>query len=447
MSRNSISKKLLSPVVTVPVILVVVLTLGSVWFLHNFEKKSYHTRRDISPAARNNPLLAAEKYLRATGLNTSSRAGLGLISKLPSAHDAILIRHLPKDISNSSRERLLAWVVGGGHLLLVPNPLAEKHQDKGNLPIVARLGVRFAKTESNSDCGCSTTGKDKKKKSVASHSPREAANDRPTAIRDAVLELQAGGYPIRLGYNGAALLEDRRHSSTYRIGGSYLLVPRKDGEPPRQTKGEEQKQTGDWLLEYRLGAGRITVMSDMSVFSNSEIGRYDHAYFLSWLLGDAAHVWLLYSSNATPLPALLWRLAPSFWLSFFLLLILVGWRMQKRSGVLLRPPADDHRNLLAHIDGSGHYGWRLNKLAAVLAANRETLLARWSRRKLGIATERRETSLDTATLTAQTGLGPEEIETALRQQVGSEQDLIRTTRALQHLQTLLQGGDSSRHDG
>jgi hypothetical protein len=193
----------------------------------------------------------------------------------------------------------------------------------------------------------------------------------------------------------------------------------------------------DWLLEYTIGEGKITVLSDMSVFFNDSIGDYDHAFLLSWLLREHPRVWLLYDVYAKPLPAILWNRLPQFWLSLLVLLILVIWRMQQQSGTLLRPNRQAQRNLLAHLDGSGQYGWRLDSSAVMIEDNRRSLLAAWTKRRLGRYHAGEIRNFDLIALADKTGITAEELDAAMTLKVNSEQDLIRTSRAMQRLQTLL----------
>ena len=74
-----------------------------------------------------------------------------------------------------------------------------------------------------------------------------------------------------------------------------------------------EKKDGAWLLQYDLGSGKVTVLSEMWLFRNGSIGEYDHAFFLSWLLRDTDRVWLIYATSSDPLGAILWSRLPYFW--------------------------------------------------------------------------------------------------------------------------------------
>jgi hypothetical protein len=120
--------------------------------------------------------------------------------------------------------------------------------------------------------------------------------------------------------------------------------------------------------------------------------------------------------------------------------------MQQQSGTLLRPNRQAQRNLLAHLDGSGQYGWRLDSSAAMIEDNRRALLAAWTKRKLGRNPAGDSRGFDLVALADRTGITVEELDAAMTLKVNSEQDLIRTSRAMQRVQTRLHSRESTQHD-
>jgi hypothetical protein len=429
--------------VLVPVILLVAVPLGIFWFLQNFEKKPIEVHRGISPAALKNPLLAAERYLQATGKEAVSREDLDFFKVLPSPEDAIVIRHLTRGLSKTTNDRIMNWVEAGGQLLLIPG--STSGNSPGQDDLLARIGVQLQKTGEDSDCGCPDEA-DKQEQNQDTHGngPQTDSIEEVLAAlpSDSIITLQLDTFSVRLRYNDYSLLEDQGKRADFRINGSHQLIYPDDSDTAQPGDESAVKEEADWLLEYTIGKGKITVLSDMSVFFNNCIGDYDHAFLLSWLLRERPRVWLLYAANARPLPAILWNRLPLFWISLLVLLILVIWRMQQQSGTLLRPNRQAQRNLLAHLDGSGQYGWRLDSSAAMIEDNRRTLLAAWTKRKLGRNPAGDNRDFDLAALADRTGITAEELDAAMTLKVNTEQDLIRTSRAMQRVQTRLHSRES-----
>jgi hypothetical protein len=429
------------------IVLLGALALGVFWFLRNYEKKPIEVHRGIYPAALKNPLLAAERYLQATGKEAVSRDDLDFFKVLPSPEDAIVIRHLPRGLGKTTNDRIMNWVEAGGQLLLIPG--SPSGHSPGQDDLLARIGVQLQKTGEDSDCGCPDEA-DKQEQNQDTHGNDPQTDsieeDIPVEPSDSVITLQFDTFPVRLRYNYYSLLEDLGKKADFRINGSHRLIYPDDSDTAQPGGESTVREEADWLLEYTIGAGKITVLSDMSVFFNDAIGDYDHAFLFSWLLRERPRVWLLYAANARPLSAILWNRSPLFWSSLLVLLILVIWRMQKQSGTLLRPDGQAQRNLLAHLDGSGQYGWRLDSSAAMIEDNRKALLAAWTKRKSGCNPAGDSRNFDLAALADRTGITAEELDAAMTLKVNSEQDLIRTSRAMQRVQMRLHNEKSTHYD-
>lgn len=463
-----ISLRLRSPWVLVPMLLFLVISLGCLWFFHNFERKEITTHQGISPAARNNPLLAAEKFLLAAGYQAFSRRGMELFTELPSSEDAILIRYLPGGLSKSIQDNLVEWVTAGGHLLLVPNPTTTNHPGSSNL--LDQFGVRLKeKEEEDSDCGCPPKDEQTEDPSditeqsenigdteqdITDETKGEADNVKEAIVdtedgyhpSKAIINLNVDGFPIRIESFSPLLLEDIEQSAVYRIDGSYHIEYQEKEDQERKDNFKEITEEGAWLLQYELGAGKITVFSEMTFIYNSHIGDNDHAFFLSWLIENTGNVWLLYATNVDSLFTILWDSFPLLWTSLFVLILLLLWRLQKRSGEPLRPRSEKHHNIMTHIDAAGHYNWRTDKLSAVIKSNRNILLQWLAGRKLGHRQELQGLEIDIAPLATKIGLSEAEIKQAFLRKIDSEQDLIKTSRAFQKIQALIQGGEPTRND-
>ena len=416
-------------------------TLGTLWFLHNYERKSFEVNQGESPAARQNLFLAAQNYLQTLGKKVSSHSGMTLLSELPPTSDAIVLPHMPAGMSKHMTNNLLSWIEAGGHLLVVPNWSASNHPGSGDL--LKHIGVELNK-EKSEDCGCPDKKK-KKGESQASSVARQDGEQGSTSAAeeetkkwhesyhpyDSLLDLTVDGFPIQLQYFNSTLLKDVSQSAVFRIDGSYRQVYQKAEDRLKKNHSKRVKKEAAWLLQYDIGAGKVTVMSEMWLFTNHSVGEYDHAFFLSWLLRDSDRVWLLYALGAESLAGILWTHFPYFWISLAVLITLALWRMQQRSGALLRPPLDERRNILAHIDATGLYSWRMGRASAMIAENRKTILHRLAKRQLGLSQDQGGENIGLSKLAAKTGFTEHELLIAFRSNVANEQDLIRTSQALQ----------------
>lgn len=128
------------------------------------------------------------------------------------------------------------------------------------------------------------------------------------------------------------------------------------------------------MLEYTLGAGRITVLTDYFIFSDNNIGDFDHAFFLWWLADNSPRVWLIYDKDSDTLVSLIWESAPYLCLS--ILIALAGWLLYRgrRFGPILNIEHATRRQLQEHIDASTAFVWRAQEQALLIEEARQPVL-------------------------------------------------------------------------
>jgi len=426
----------------IPLGILVVAVLAGVWFFYNFERKTVEIRRGLSPAARQNPFLAAEKYLAATGQPAFSEKGLDFLTRLPSVTDAIIIRHLPGGLSQSLTDGLWDWVAAGGRLLLVPGSRTSDHP--GSDSLLKRLGVRVMTDAADGACDCPPGGAGEEPDEQAVTESAESAADEKWDWEhpyDAIDELTVDGNSIRLKVFASNLLEDESGSACYRLDGTYRIEYRNKADWGRDDHYQRVEQEGAWLLQYEVGQGKVTVFSEMALFSNTHIGDQDHAYFLSWLVGGADRVWLLYSSRADSLLTILMDKMPHFWISIIVLLLLWLLKQQKQSGTLLTTRRAGRQNVMEHLDAAARFHWRTDRLDSIVAANRRAIQQHWAARKHGLLRGQNGGTLDTAASMSAAGVSQVEFSAAFKQSIDHEQDIIQNSRALQKIWMRLQGGE------
>ncbi len=449
-TSSGIINKMRTPLVLVPLLVMIALTLGTIWFLKNFEKKSYEVRQGMSPAARNNHLLAAERYLQALGQPAENRQNMAFFTHLPPPTDAILLSHLPGGMSRAIQDDLYQWIKAGGHLLVTPNSLSENYPDREN--ILDRLGVRLQKSNDSSDCGCppesdkEALSHDSDKEELTTEEDTSTPDEDKYHPYDRIADLSIDDYPIQLQLYGATLLSDTNNLANYRINSIYHKKYTEESSQEREDNLQEIEEEGAWLLQYKVDEGTVTALSETTLFNNINIKQYDHAFFLSWLVKDAKKVWLLNASYMDPLLAIIWKRMPYFWISLLILTALIIWKLQKRSGPLHRPTLNDQQNIMTHIEATGHYSWRRNRSSSLVATNRKTVIKWWARKKLGREPDQDMKDLDATALATRFGIAEHDLHDAFRLPVDSEQNMIKTSRALQKIQKIIQGGDTNPND-
>jgi hypothetical protein len=449
--KNRSFKDTLSPsVIIITLAVIIIIGGGTLWFFNNFERKEIEISTGMSPAAYNNPYLAAERFFKQSGIEAESVRGLNLLADLPSSQDAIFVVRLPGGLAQSVGDSLLDWVQDGGHLLMVPNMLENKNPNAPDFS--RRVGVRFAPYENDSsNCGCDdddelTSSEDDALEEEEEEEDEDDEDYYGYHPYDQVLELAIGEHWIELESNGYRHLEDVAGTAVYSISASFIKEYTEDDDTGRSDHKTLIDRENFWLLQYKVGDGKITVFSDTELLTNQQIGKRDHAFFFGHLVSDAQKVWILYSSDVDSLAEIVWRKAPYFWVSLILLLLILGWMYQMRSGPLKKREEGHPQSILTHIDATGNYHWRSDSCVEIVNTNRKFFMQRWQLNRQGTKDEQEMMTADLRRLKEKTGITKEKIQTAFQLNHKTEQDFIRSSQALQNFSLALQGGEKKRND-
>ncbi|MFO7642414.1 MAG: DUF4350 domain-containing protein [Candidatus Competibacteraceae bacterium] len=157
--------------------------------------------------------------------------------------------------------------------------------------------------------------------------------------------------------------------------------------PPLQVRFQSGLRLNEaFWQQYRWGQGRVTLLTDIGVFSNIRLLDHDHADFL-WALSQQnpnGQIWLQYRMLLPSLAQLLWRHAWMPLLGLTLTLLAVLWRHGRRLGPVLVPRADEQRRLAEHLQASSRFLWRHGAGPTLVQAARHYTLRRLDRHHAGL---------------------------------------------------------------
>lgn len=312
----------------------VLIALFAAWFLRNFERRNFEVEAGWSAAARRNPFLAAEHYLRRLGHEVESVAGRGPLRDLPPPTDTLVVNDLGP-LNEGRRRALEGWVAAGGELVVVA---LEASKGDGPRPddFLAGLGVRLREADGDAKGG---------------------AEGRVTVA----VEIAGESRPLAVSAPAGLYLEDAN-------GRAEAAASAEDGALR--------------LLRVPLGEGHVTVSADNRFLTNAGIGEHDHAALVAFLASQAGgdKVWLLYDSGVPGLADTLWRAAPQAVASGALLALAFVWHLGRRLGPLEAVPTRGRRDLLEHLDAGAEFLWREGRASHLSAAARGRVERAWLRR-------------------------------------------------------------------
>jgi len=132
-------------------------------------------------------------------------------------------------------------------------------------------------------------------------------------------------------------------------------------------------------VQFKLGQGHLTVLSDMKMFRNRYIDEYDHAAFLYSLSNVQAgfsqsgvFYYSLYEGQIS-LFQWLWNNAYLLMISILIVLVTGLWGLAPRFGPIINVHQPIRRRFLDHLSAAGNYHWRQGNYSYLLNEVRQQL--------------------------------------------------------------------------
>ena len=366
--------------------------LGVSWFLDNYERRTREIRADVSPMAQRNPFLAAERFLQRIGIPSESVTGRDHLLNPPQQPGLLLVNRLGPDLPPEREQALRDWVVFGGHLVIVAQGEWDEESGSSGNRLLDRLGVQPVALDSLED----------EDESEARATARDS--DEPITFT-----LPGSDERLAVAFSRKRVLHDSKGRAEWWV----------------------ESVLGAHLLQFRMGDGYITVLSDNGFLRNGQIGDHDHALFLARLAEGQPRAWLLYSSNMPSLPQLLWRYAAELVLSLLCLVLLAVWRMTRRNGPLLPESGSVRRNLLQHLSAVGHYIWRNDHAGTRFRSTQGSLEQAW--RRCHPVLEALDRPARCEWIARHTGISERAVREALYGEMSGEQSLVQLSAVQQRL--------------
>ena len=365
------------------------------WALEHFERQTLEIDQGFSKAARRNDFLAAEHFLRRLGRRVESRKGQDRLRQLPPPTDLLVVKSLGA-LTREQQQALGHWLEAGGRLLAAPAGVWEEDSLEARTPredFFAAHGVR---------------------RQIQNHYSLAGARGK----------VRFEGYPESLEID---------------FSPRYFLVDLQD-----HADGSVLVDDLYRLLQYKIGAGQLTVVSDMSPFTNSHIGEHDHALVLARLVESAedGKIWLLYDEQVPWLSTLLWQQGASALIAAAALLTALLWRLGRDLGPRLPSPPSGRRDLLDHLQALGDFHWRHGCADALVQGSRARIEQAWLRRHPALRAL--APAARAAWLARHAGRPEAQIREALYPAASDAPDLLEQARQLQHLWHLSLGSGKEK---
>ena len=330
------------------------------WWLATHERVEQVVPLPRTGEARRNPLYALKVALEKDDIRVNARRRLQLLpgngheAVVPLAsRDTVVLYNDPRTLTPNEISTLLAWVQGGGHLIVrtPPHGLLAKSSPT---PLLSELQLVPLGKE-NTDCEELKRGR--------ANAP---IGDDTAADTDAHADAGDDQADADTGWD-VLFCGSRR----------FTLA----GANPQHSWGD--LKNGYVFARIDRGQGSVDVLADLDFLSSDGLDAPASHEFARQLLQPNYRAGTVHLVYAAEMPSLWLTLIEHSWMAWGPLLLgflLWLWRRMQRFGPELAAPALERRSLLEHIVASGEHAYRYGYAHLLYAAVRNAFLARLRRR-------------------------------------------------------------------
>ena len=421
----------------------VLLLVGVVMYISSqFERVKTTFNLGYTAEAIQNPYLAAQQYLQRQSIASDNGVDIASVWDQLQPGEALLLLN-PRLIPEPYHLGLMEWVAEGGHLIVTAqNYWSEEYAESGD-PFLDQLGVEMYDVIEDEIENVGEYAQQILQDKVAESASSD--DESPTDI-EAESSASTGSDGELLNQAGDESESKTTQAAQCDIYGYSRLTLVNYGEqaPPLQVQFGSFAHLYDasakaitpeiyypnQMLQYPVGRGMITTLTSHAMWSNENIGWYDHAYFLWLLVNNASKVWFVFDRDSDSLLSLILDHVLEPFAAGLLLLALYLWYRAKRFGPLAPEPQQARRSLMEHLEASARFNWRHRQIQPMVQKQREDIRHRFI---LRYGSHHQEDFVIT-TLAKASELTPKQVRWALKAEPPErEQEFTRLIRLLQRL--------------
>ncbi len=208
-----------------------------------------------------------------------------------------------------------------------------------------------------------------------------------------------------------------------------------DSESEYQPSSWSSSEYGVHLMQFEVGEGLLTILSDPGIWTSYRIDNHDHAYLLWLLSSDEGNFAILRSVIRDSVWELMQRHGRELLIVAGLLIATLLWRLGSRFGRLLPRDLSRRRALGEHFSSVSHYLWHRRRGEYLLAPLRQAVLRRASLSLSEFA--RAQPTRQYELIAERCKLDARDIALALSHQDFNETSFVQTVRLLKQIEQSL----------
>jgi hypothetical protein len=408
---------------------------SSIEFYDDTEQTSW------SLQALRNPYLAAQQFMQKSGIDSVEADSLIGLKSLDGV-TTVLITDANQVVSPRQLEQVLSWLEDGGNLIVTANSIGESDDmllEEYNVKVTWRSQTDLAKDE---DTKSDDKADDEKREEEQQPSISESLREYNQKIDegkdpDEIAQLMVAEYPLTSIDFG----DDVGNLEIAFKPNRVLTHPYSDGKEVDEASPTpfswSASEHGIHLMQFDVGNGLLTIISDPTIWTSSRIDQNDHAYLL-WVLsskeGDFA---ILHPTLRDSIWVLISRHAPELLIALAISIALWIWYLGHRFGRIVPRDNSSGRALSEHFSATANYLWHRKAGNRLIEPVRQQIFRRASIVLPGFAGAGRDPDRQIQLISQHCGLNVVSVKNALNTRDFNETTFVRTVKILKYIEQSL----------
>ncbi|MGB5329101.1 MAG: DUF4350 domain-containing protein [Gammaproteobacteria bacterium] len=414
MRRNSISPRLVAGG----------LLLGLIaWGLYaSIEIYEESEESGWSVDALRNPYLAAQKFMTGSGIEVTDVDSLLKLDEL-SMLGTLFFSDANQVQTPRQLQQVMDWLDVGGNVIYTADSVSH-----GDDLLLQEFAVEvewreYEEEEAKEETPLSETMREYNRQIEDGKSREEIAGSLGDA-EESITTVKFGDDigVLEVEFNDAKILTQ-----------PYISDP--DSDTIHQPFSWSYSEYGVHMMQFEVGSGLLTIISDPGIWTSYQIDQHDHAYLL-WLLSSSeGNFAILRSVLRDSIWVLMARNASELLIAMGLIVLTWSWRTGYRFGRLLPRDRSHSRALGEYFSSISHYLWHRRHGEYLVEPLRQRVLRRASL-TLGEflrVDQRRQFEL----IAERCDLNPESVTRAFSVDDFNETSFVQTVRLLKHIEQSL----------
>lgn len=371
-----------------------------------------------------NPYLAATQFIEQSDLKVVEADSLLKLDSLEGV-STVLVTDSKQVINSLQLDRVLEWLEQGGNLIITANdPDDEDDLLLAHFEVTVERSVIDDDVDADEDTSLSDNLSDINERIDQGMTMEEAMTSLSLDTETTSIRFGEDIGSLEIAFNSGTYLY---HQAIYEDSYQSLY------EPFSWTSSEH----GTHLIQFEVGDGLLTILSDSSIWTSRRIDEHDHAFLLWVLMSKDGALAILYPALRDSLWVLLKRHAPEFLLSLAFFIVFLIWNQSFRFGRVESAPNGGGRSLNEHFTTTALYLWHHRSVGFLLQPLRQQVLRKACLSIPKLAAGETSSSLQYEMISTQTNMDRNTIEQAFTNSADQDISLIKTVRLLKQIEKAL----------